>query len=243
MASTPRGHETRSHETRSRGTQHIEPACATSPDLFLHPLLEDPPADVAADPTLAARLDDLLRAGRTACAACPLFAECLYAAVVHRDVAGFVACTTPAERAGYPVLARHRRRGRGPRRRRGGARGAPSARPRGGAGGPGDRPRRLAGVPRTPARLLVVDDQAAPAPRPPGGVRFARAGGPAGPPDGRSAHRRRRPGRLRRRRPRRVTGSQGGARAVPSVVPSVVPRVVSGVAPVPVPAGRETMAR
>ena len=100
MASTPRGHETRSHETRSRGTQHIEPACATSPDLFLHPLLEDPPADVAADPTLAARLDDLLRAGRTACAACPLFAECLYAAVVHRDVAGFVACTTAAERAG-----------------------------------------------------------------------------------------------------------------------------------------------
>ncbi len=53
-------------------------------------------------PPLAAdvrrELDDLVARARASCAACPLFAECLYSAVVQRDVAGFVGCTTPAER-------------------------------------------------------------------------------------------------------------------------------------------------
>jgi len=76
------------------------PACATDTDLYLHPLLEESPdpATLAAD--LRRELDGLVSRARAACAACPLFAECLYAAVVHRDVAGFVACTTPAEREG-----------------------------------------------------------------------------------------------------------------------------------------------
>ncbi len=91
MTSMPGGHRAGS----------ADPACATSPELFLHPLLEEPPSDDAAPgPAVADELVRLLRRGRDACAACPLFAECLYAAVVHRDVAGFVACTTAAERAG-----------------------------------------------------------------------------------------------------------------------------------------------
>jgi len=74
------------------------PACATDTALYLHPLLEESP-----DPsTLAAEdrreRDDLIARARASCAACPLFAECLYSAVVQRDVAGFVGCTTPGER-------------------------------------------------------------------------------------------------------------------------------------------------
>ncbi len=73
------------------------PACATDTALFLHPLLEEGPD---ADPSEQAgtELAELTARARAACAACPLFAECLYGAVVQRDVAGFVGCTTAAER-------------------------------------------------------------------------------------------------------------------------------------------------
>jgi AraC-like DNA-binding protein len=39
-----------------------------------------------------------LTAARAACAACPMFADCLYTAVAQVDVAGFIGCTTPKER-------------------------------------------------------------------------------------------------------------------------------------------------
>lgn len=76
----------------------MRPVCATDTDLFLHPLLEnldEAPSDAAAHPESSA----LLARARAACAACPQLPECMYGAVVQQDVAGFVGCTTPGERA------------------------------------------------------------------------------------------------------------------------------------------------
>jgi hypothetical protein len=78
--------------------ESIEPECATNPDLFLHPLLDAPPARSKVTKAVWTEYRDLLRQGRDACASCPLFVECLYAAVAQVDVAGFVGCTTPRER-------------------------------------------------------------------------------------------------------------------------------------------------
>ena len=80
-----------------RGDEDV-PACAANPELYLDELLDNPPVQskvakaVWAD--YRARLDKV----RSACAACPLFAECLYRAVVEVDVSGYVGCTTPRER-------------------------------------------------------------------------------------------------------------------------------------------------
>ncbi len=74
------------------------PACATDTALYLHPLLEESPDPATVSADVRRELDDLVSRARAACAACPLFAECLYAAVVQRDVAGFVGCTTQGER-------------------------------------------------------------------------------------------------------------------------------------------------
>ena len=41
----------------------------------------------------------LMMAAQTACRACPLIVDCLYRAVVEYDVAGYVAGTTPLQRA------------------------------------------------------------------------------------------------------------------------------------------------
>lgn len=41
----------------------------------------------------------LMSAAQTACRACPLIVDCLYRAVVEYDVAGYVAGTTPSQRA------------------------------------------------------------------------------------------------------------------------------------------------
>jgi hypothetical protein len=74
------------------------PACAREPDLFLHPSLESPPSRSRVSVAEWDRYRARLAAVRDACAACPLLAECLYTAVAHVDVAGFMGCTTPRER-------------------------------------------------------------------------------------------------------------------------------------------------
>ena len=76
----------------------VEPECATDPDLFLHPLLDTPPAQSKVTRSVWTEYRDLLQQARDACASCPLFVDCLYAAVAQVDVAGFVGCTTPRER-------------------------------------------------------------------------------------------------------------------------------------------------
>jgi Transcription factor WhiB/Sigma-70, region 4 len=72
--------------------------CAVDVDLYLHPLLEDPPARSSTGPETWSEYQTLVARARTSCAACPLLADCLYKAVVHTDVAGYVGCTTPLER-------------------------------------------------------------------------------------------------------------------------------------------------
>ena len=76
----------------------VEPECATNPDLFLHQLLDAPPARSKVTKAVWTEYRDLLQQARDACASCPLFVDCLYAAVAQVDVAGFVGCTTPRER-------------------------------------------------------------------------------------------------------------------------------------------------
>ena len=76
----------------------VEPECATNPDLFLHPILDTPPARSKVTKAAWTEYRDLLRQARDACASCPLFVDCLYTAVAQVDVAGFVGCTTPRER-------------------------------------------------------------------------------------------------------------------------------------------------
>ncbi len=72
--------------------------CAVDVDLYLHPLLEEPPARSSAAKTTWEEYEALVARARRLCAACPLLADCLYKAVVHTDVAGYVGCTTPQER-------------------------------------------------------------------------------------------------------------------------------------------------
>lgn len=78
--------------------ESVEPECATNPDLFLHPLLDAPPARSKVTKAVWTEYRDLLRQARDACASCPMFVDCLYSAVAQVDVAGFVGCTTPRER-------------------------------------------------------------------------------------------------------------------------------------------------
>jgi Transcription factor WhiB len=73
-------------------------ACATDLDLYLHPLLEDPPTPATARPDVWEEYQALVARARRACSACALLVECMYKAVVQTDVSGYVGCTTPAER-------------------------------------------------------------------------------------------------------------------------------------------------
>lgn len=72
--------------------------CAVDVELYLHPLLEEPPARSSADPATWTEYEGLVARARRSCAGCPLLADCLYKAVVHTDVSGYVGCTTPNER-------------------------------------------------------------------------------------------------------------------------------------------------
>ena len=72
--------------------------CGQQPALFQHPLLEQPPR-ASAPAKVRRQYRDLERAAQHLCGACPLQPSCLYDAVVRHDVAGFVAGSTPRERA------------------------------------------------------------------------------------------------------------------------------------------------
>ena len=72
--------------------------CVELASVFQDPLLEDP-LPASAPGALRRRQMELMSAAQTACRACPLIVDCLYRAVVDYDVAGYVAGTTPSERA------------------------------------------------------------------------------------------------------------------------------------------------
>ncbi|HEY0238448.1 MAG TPA: WhiB family transcriptional regulator [Friedmanniella sp.] len=73
------------------------PACASAPEVFWDPLVEDPPrAGLTRDDR--DRQARLVGQARATCAECPLRTACLYDAVARHDVAGFVAGTTVRQR-------------------------------------------------------------------------------------------------------------------------------------------------
>lgn len=71
--------------------------CVVTPEVFLHPLLEDTlPASATSD--LRRHHAQLVAKAEAACASCPLRTDCLYDAVVRHDVNGYVAGTTQRQR-------------------------------------------------------------------------------------------------------------------------------------------------
>jgi len=88
----------RAARTPAQAPESLEPACAADPDLYLHPLLESPPSRSKVTKAVWEEYRGLLGQVRNACAACPMFVDCLYSAVAQVDVAGYVGCTTPSER-------------------------------------------------------------------------------------------------------------------------------------------------
>lgn len=73
--------------------------CLSDNSVFLAPLLEEPPVRSSASTETWREYERLVTAARGACSVCPVLADCLYWAVAESDVAGYVACTTPNERA------------------------------------------------------------------------------------------------------------------------------------------------
>ena len=72
-------------------------ACIDTPALFQDDLLENP--SLARSEAQRRRLTAMTNQARATCAECPLFASCLYDAVVKHDVAGFAGGTTAQERS------------------------------------------------------------------------------------------------------------------------------------------------
>ena len=73
------------------------PGCVRAPEVFQHPLVEEPPR-AGATRVERARYAELIASAQGTCASCPLVRECLYAAVVEHDVVGFVGGTTAQQR-------------------------------------------------------------------------------------------------------------------------------------------------
>jgi len=72
--------------------------CVQFADLFQDDLLEEPPTSSAPAPVRHRYLGLTERAGEI-CSDCPMMRNCLYDAVVHHDVAGYVAGTTQRQRS------------------------------------------------------------------------------------------------------------------------------------------------
>ena len=87
---------TSSATTPTRAQQPL-PTCTRLPQVFQHPLVEEPP-------TSAARSSDrreyagLVATAAATCQTCPLVVSCLYRAVVEHDVVGFAGGTTARQR-------------------------------------------------------------------------------------------------------------------------------------------------
>lgn len=73
--------------------------CSTNVNLYLHPLLEEPPVRSSVPADTWRTYEGMAAAARSSCSACPLLADCLYKAVAQTDVSGYVGCTSAAERS------------------------------------------------------------------------------------------------------------------------------------------------
>ena len=138
----------------------VRARCVELASVFQSPLLEEPLGS-GATTSVRRQHDELIGQAQAACRECPLIADCLYAAVVEHDVAGFVAGTTPAQRLADPAPAADHRGARGLRHPGRGDRAAPPGRPRRAAAAAERPSRREPGAPGPPARLLAVDGEAA----------------------------------------------------------------------------------
>ncbi|WP_175439276.1 WhiB family transcriptional regulator [Streptomyces vilmorinianum] len=72
--------------------------CHRRPDVFRHPLLENPPVSSAELPIQGRRIQALAHAARQLCASCPLRRECLEDSVLRPDPGGYLAGTTEQDR-------------------------------------------------------------------------------------------------------------------------------------------------
>ena len=72
-------------------------ACVGHAELFLHPLLDQPTHALSAQQ--AHRVRSIVAQTGPMCRECPIAERCLYQAVVVHDIAGYVAGTTPGQRA------------------------------------------------------------------------------------------------------------------------------------------------
>ena len=77
---------------------HTTARCVELAAVFQDQLLEEPPS-TGASAALRRRRLALITIAKAACRECPLITDCLYRAVVEYDVAGYVAGTTPPQRA------------------------------------------------------------------------------------------------------------------------------------------------
>jgi hypothetical protein len=85
-----------SYATMRRNSE-LKAACSGMGNLFLHPLLDDVSSTQLTHEQSHAQKMMQDRA-QEICASCPMISQCLYNAVVHHDVAGFVAGTTAKQR-------------------------------------------------------------------------------------------------------------------------------------------------
>lgn len=74
------------------------PACQEHTDVFQHVLLEDPPSMSSLTADGRRRTLQLCASARKVCLDCPMFAQCLFDAVVKHDVSGYAAATTHRQR-------------------------------------------------------------------------------------------------------------------------------------------------
>ncbi|MFJ3581226.1 WhiB family transcriptional regulator [Streptomyces sp. NPDC090127] len=96
MVTTAR--RTRPAPSISTGAATASLPCHRRPDIFRHPLLENPPLAAAELPLQGRRAQALAHAARQLCASCPLRQECLRDAVLRPDPGGYLAGTTEQDR-------------------------------------------------------------------------------------------------------------------------------------------------
>lgn len=87
-----------SHETTAASI----PVCVEFDSLFQHPLMEGQATPKDVDERRQQMM--MQRKAENLCLECPLMTRCLYTAVVEHDVAGYVAGTTPRQRAEMRTL-------------------------------------------------------------------------------------------------------------------------------------------
>lgn len=76
----------------------VVPACADDPMTFLDDALETPLGRHGLTAAMRREVARKRAEAHRRCAACPIFTDCLYRAVVEVNVSGFVACTTESDR-------------------------------------------------------------------------------------------------------------------------------------------------